>query len=619
MKNLSMGSLIPMLIIAACSGRSKTAEVPDGGVVVAARPLPSVLQSAQPRVPLTLDLSNAEHRKFLMDQLQNTAFTSTATPQLHRTIAAMGAAPKTAKTLRQIDPPPNNVPVDLLDIVSSNVAEDGVVRATGVASAVGRSTFVHAVLRLIDLDTGEAIGAPAYASSFTGVNAHMTAEARLARPDQRVSAVLTAVFAPYSCPEDAIDCVPRPGRTAGSAEAGATTPALTAHVSGEPFAQVMSHPLTAAATISPANPPVVLAPVGDGGINVCLGRQPNAPVTLCNPDGGGGCTYCDSSQGASPTPVMRLPISGTVNLRNAAAATPAISNFSSYVVPATGGACTQYNTTSPATGFSTLNNGLTVRWNYGSANYDSANWAVYGQLQSGAACWTATGEAILWQFAFTVTDLQGNQVPIAIADFGQPSSNTAVTLPTSFAYGCLVKGTPVLMANGKNKPVEEVQPGDLIRSEGKVVRAVGATYIGNEYIPVVRISTDKGVSATFTGGHPIIGGDGKVQLAKRLKVGDSVSTQKGPAKITAIEKIAPKEGEGLRVYNFDVGDTKDQKPPLTATNRTFYAGGILVGDNFMQRELGRHVQLTATLSNVLPVPAEWAAEYELSMKLANQR
>lgn len=612
-----------MMFVAACSGRPKPSGPPDGGVALAVRPLPSVLQSARPRVPVTLDLSNAEHRKFLMDQLKNTAFTSTATPQLHRTITAMGAPPPAAKTFRQIEPPPENLPVDLIDIVNTSAGEDGVVRATAIASAVGRSTFVHAVLRLIDADTGDEISTPAYASSFTGVNALMRAEGRLARTDQRVNAVVTAVFAPYSCPPDAVDCVPRPGRTTLGSDVGTTAPALTAHVSGDPYAQVMSQPITgasleASATITPANPPVVVSPVGDGGVTVCLGRQPGAGPTQCSADGGGGCTYCDSTQPYSATPIMRMPISGTVNLRNAAAATPQITGFSSYVVPSTGGSCQQYNTTSGATGFTTLNNGLTVRWNYGSSNWDVPNWAQYGQLTSGSNCWTNTGEPLYWNFSFTVVDLQGNQVPIVVNDFGQPSANTAVALPTSFAYGCLAKGTPVLMANGKTKVVQDIQPGELIRSEGNITRAVGLTYTGNEYLPLIQLTTDKGSTVTITEGHPVIGGDGKVLIAKKLKVGDGVMTQKGKAKLTRVERLPPKEGEGVRVYNLDV-EAVDQKAPLTATNRTFYAGGILVGDNFMQRDVGRQVLLNATLGDAMPVPPEWAAEFALSKQLANRR
>ncbi len=108
-------------------------------------------------------------------------------------------------------------------------------------------------------------------------------------------------------------------------------------------------------------------------------------------------------------------------------------------------------------------------------------------------------------------------------------------------------------------------------------------------------------------------------LARRLKAGDALLTIKGPAKVTRVEQVPPKPGEGARVFNLDVGDATGGKPALTDTNRTFYAAGNLVGDNYMQRRVNERIALNVTEGGALPVPKEWAAEYALARKLAAEK
>jgi hypothetical protein len=597
-------------------------------------PLPPFLTSAAPGVPVTLNLADPAQRAFLLAQLDGTPFTEAATPQLHRVIAAMGAAPAEAKTIRQMAPPPDNQPVDLLDLVGALSDPTGAYQATAVASAVGRSSFVHLVLRIIDAASHQPVGAPQATSSYTGVDAQVTAIGRLPRADARATAIVTALFTPYACPPDVIDCFPRPGLGLLGAPSAAPPPALTTHVSGAPYAQVMVKPIDAVATapaapqpqgagppqapagvISPAAPPQPTAPLGDGGIMVCLGRQPGSSVQLCQPDGGVACTYCDPTQGATQTPLLRLPLSGSVNLRYPSPA-PTITQFSSYMIPATGGGCKQYNITSTPTGaFTAINNGMTVRWYFGQNNYDSAKWAQYGQLTSGSNCWTAVGEPILFQLQFTINDNQNNTVPITIADFGAPNSNSAIVPTTSLAYGCLAAGTPVLMADGKSKPVEAIVVGDYVKSDAAgTARRVDMTYLGSEFLPLVRITTANHKTATVTAGHPMAGSGGMV-LAQRIAVGAKLMTIAGPSAVTKVEPVPPKPNQGVRVYNIDVGAVRGGGgPPLGDTNRTLFAGGLLVGDNFTQRLELRRAH-TPAAGGPLPVPPAWAAELALSMKL----
>ncbi len=611
-------------VVLACQDRGRLAPAPSAEPAsVSLAAWPAFLRKGWPGAPVTLDLSQPEQRRFLSQQLAQTPFTAAATPQLHRVISAMGAPPEEARTLRQMSPPPENKPVDLLDVFGA-VSADGAASATGIASAVGRSTFIHTVLRLVDAETAVPLGPPAYASSFTGVQAPVTASAKAARPGQKILAVMTAIYTPYACPEAAVDCHPRPGLSVLGEDGGTkVTSALTTHVSGAPYAQVFVQPLAAAAgtVISPASPPVPLAPLstGDGGTTVCLGRLPGSSPVQCNPDGGPLCTYCDISQPMSQTPLLRLPVSGTVSLRNATTTPPTVTSFSSYIVPISGGACQAYNTTNTDGGFSSLSNGLVVRWSYGQTNYDTASWLQYGTLQSGSTCWTTTGEPINFQFQFTVQDTQGNLVPVTVADFGQPNASTTVVPAIQLAYGCLAAGTLVTMADGKAKPVEQVIVGDSVRSDASgTVRPVVSTYIGTEFLPLVRITTANNRSVTVTEGHPMLGPDSRITLAKRVKVGAVLLTATGPSAVTRVELLPPPPGQGVRVYNLDVGEAHG-KPALTDTNRTLFAGDILVGDNAMQREHGLRVQLAAVEDGSLPVPPEWAAEYALARKLAASR
>ncbi len=624
----SLTALSGLLLFTACEDRATppTAPAESAAPKKATATLPTFLASAKPGEPVTLDATDAAQKKFLQDEFEGTPLTAVAAPQLHKVVDGLGAPPPTAKTLKQQHPPEFNTAYDLVDVVNFSLDSAGNAQATGIASAVGRSTFVNAVLRIVDADTGEALGAPASASSFLGVDAHMTAKGTRKSPGQKVAARLTVVFSPYSCPAATVDCVPRPGHELLGSTAPQTQPALTAHVSGASYAQTMLMPVAelqvgAAATggsvISPASPPVITAPVTptDGGILVCLGRMPSGVV--CSPDGGVTCTYCDNTQGPTAKPMLRIPISGTVALRNPTTSTPTLTAFSSYMVPSTGGGCTSYQTSSTSNQFTSLGGGATVAWSYGSSSFDVSKWAQYGQLTGATGCWTNGGAPvpINWYFNFTVQDTLGNTVPVTITTVGPPSANTAVAQPTSLAYGCVAAGTPIAMADGKTKPIEKVLVGEFVKSAG-ANRRVLLTYIGNEYLPMYRIATDHGTTVELTRGHPVLMPGDRVVLASRLKVGDAVQTLKGPAKITKIETVPPKPNEGARVFNLDIGDADGGKPALTETNRAFFAGGLLVGDNFMQSREGRILGVAGAEGNALPVPPEWATDYATARKLA---
>ena len=128
--------------------------------------------------------------------------------------------------------------------------------------------------------------------------------------------------------------------------------------------------------------------------------------------------------------------------------------------------------------------------------------------------------------------------------------------------GCFVAGTPVQMADGTTKPIEQLKPGDKVISrdetngntEVKTVTAVTA----KAGVPTLKLTFSDGQSITTTAAHPFYV-DGKgFTPAGRLAVGNAIVTRAGPpVKVMAIEREALATVYNLTVdgdHTYFVGD-----------------------------------------------------------------
>lgn len=170
-------------------------------------------------------------------------------------------------------------------------------------------------------------------------------------------------------------------------------------------------------------------------------------------------------------------------------------------------------------------------------------------------------------------------------------------------YGCLSADSTILMADGTEKRIADIETGDQVISDAAgIVLTVEDKVEGTEEEPMIRIADEAEHSLLITSGHPLCTTNG-IRLARQLQLGDTVLTRDGSSVITGLSE----EMYTGKVYNLSVGLPEDGVE-LTTDNTTFIADGILVGDARMQRYYGDLVK--ATPEEVLQrIPPEWHQDY----------
>lgn len=219
----------------------------------------------------------------------------------------------------------------------------------------------------------------------------------------------------------------------------------------------------------------------------------------------------------------------------------------------------------------------------------------------------ASGDSVLFQMTLLVfvrigPNLEPAYATISNAADAQPPS---VKIPKiQIVSGCLAAGTEIVMANGKEKKIEEIAIGEKVISNAQN-RPLTVDYstIGRESKPCLRIDDSKDHSILVTDAHPMITPTGVV-LARDLKIGDSVVTRDG---VTEIVAIANEQHDG-EVWNLSVGGNESDGLRRDFTNSTFYANGFLVGDHKMQSHHQYNRQLSR--NEVLQrLPEEWHKDF----------
>ena len=120
---------------------------------------------------------------------------------------------------------------------------------------------------------------------------------------------------------------------------------------------------------------------------------------------------------------------------------------------------------------------------------------------------------------------------------------------------CFVAGTPVVMADGSTKPIEDVKVGDEVMSrdendrDGEVKAKKVVQLFKHLATKTLALRFAGGEHIETTSGHPFyVEGQGFVQ-AGELGIGNSIVTRAGPS--VAIESIE-RNDESASVYNFEV-------------------------------------------------------------------
>jgi hypothetical protein len=197
-----------------------------------------------------------------------------------------------------------------------------------------------------------------------------------------------------------------------------------------------------------------------------------------------------------------------------------------------------------------------------------------------------------------------------------PLTAAAPLPPIEFAWSCLAAGTQVRLGDGSARAIETVavhQP-VLSRLAQPVMSAGNAGLnglpearltavdrsVGVERIPMVRIADELGHSLLLTGGHPVITVRGPV-LARDLRPGDLVLTERGPSRLARVER----ETYAGNVYNLKLG-TVEELAAHPGAQATFFANGILVGDGRLQDLWQDRADRRPTIARI---PAAWRQDY----------
>jgi hypothetical protein len=169
-----------------------------------------------------------------------------------------------------------------------------------------------------------------------------------------------------------------------------------------------------------------------------------------------------------------------------------------------------------------------------------------------------------------------------------------------FRWSCLAEGSKIVMADGTEKVIEQIEVGDRIRTgAGSAPLSVVDISKGFESAPIVDLETDSGAKLMVTQGHPLFGADGAALRADALEVGSTIKTSTGEAKVTKLGR-RPFAGH---VYNLKLG-TDDQLEGLDVARINMYANGLSVGDARSQWAL----EMVRQQGSSAPIRDEWMAD-----------
>jgi intein/homing endonuclease/predicted lipid-binding transport protein (Tim44 family) len=133
--------------------------------------------------------------------------------------------------------------------------------------------------------------------------------------------------------------------------------------------------------------------------------------------------------------------------------------------------------------------------------------------------------------------------------------------------GCFLPDSPILMADGTEKAIRNVQTGDTLwafNTDGHLVATKVRSIIHLEVDQYIRMKTDR-VTLEVTAEHPFYVGKGKFKTVDALKAGDTVLAFDGKwlteQRILSLEKIPQK----VQVFNLQ-----------TDQPNTFFASGLAV-------------------------------------------
>lgn len=246
--------------------------------------------------------------------------------------------------------------------------------------------------------------------------------------------------------------------------------------------------------------------------------------------------------------------------------------------------------------------GATINWNL--------DWLKLNKVDF------TSGEMVYYVFSLTV-QTKGKAVVSYITN--APSSivdpmplNVQRIKPMQIVYGCLGENTMITMEDGSQKPIQNIDAGEWVRSRyGKKLRVEHST-TGTEDDYLNIFYGEEGQSIVSSTGHPFVTTQGIV-LAKELEAGIELV---GPEeKLHTIREVTTHQDE-INVYNLHLS-TNFPAEELEEDESIMYANGVLVGDTVMQ-EIHEEKFHQREVNILDALPDEWKEDFKRFQQQQNR-
>ncbi len=526
--------------------------------------------------PFTLNLADQDQLRFVERQLIDAGLIDQERDSdLAAALTAARAAPDQQLTLMQMEEAEGTWR-PLAMITHLDQPGDDRRRAGALYSVSGT---VRAVLLLQLFDAvGQPIGEPAVVDDW--LQDHLTLEVEAVADTPGVSAVFTYFYATFDAPGGTAQVIIKSLADDAASNSDGLNTAST------DFSGINPRKLDASATCTFNSTST--------GVTRCI-RVCNAPKRA-----GSNCDY-----DVNVSSVQReLEVSGTVSLPSNV--TGGLSNVQQTLSRTAGGGCktsipyTNFDNKCPPGGSKVFGvSGKEVCWNAGKSIFATNTGCWSPDVGYQVNYYTLSFQATLAGQDKIITVSSSTGAP-ATGACNQASAETCLIPPILFVWGCLPEGTPVRMADGSLKPIEEVEVEEMVLADagGRTLRVVD-TFWGTEDKPLVVIEDDRGNVLEATENHPIFTAGG-VMLAKQVRAGDVLMTEAGPS---TVRSTAPGR-TGAKVWNLALGG--DGETP-TGDDTTHFAGGILVGDHRMQGIYERRYETRVDHGDA--IPEQWRRDY----------
>ncbi|MCF2910710.1 Hint domain-containing protein [Pseudoalteromonas sp. DL2-H2.2] len=183
--------------------------------------------------------------------------------------------------------------------------------------------------------------------------------------------------------------------------------------------------------------------------------------------------------------------------------------------------------------------------------------------------------------------------------------------PMQMVYSCLAKGSMIMLANGKQLPIEQLQVGDLVLGASQFAPnshmplEIKDVSIGVEALPMIKITTDSGKELLLTESHPVVTQSGVSAWANKVQQGDRIHTTNGLELVTKIEQVKYEDN----VYNLKLARTSDDPKHITGETFSMFANGLQVGDLAMQSDNEFEDEVETTQDVLNRIPEAWHKDY----------